>query len=90
MVITVPSAIEQLAHDILAGAVTDTILYTQREWLPAAGDAVEGDPTDLENFDRETDLYRNGHWNDPEGRASESYVPISCERPCAALYGQYR
>lgn len=89
VVITAPSAIEQLAHDILDGTVTcEGTPYPLKHWRSAAADCVEGDPTDLEMYVSETNDWRN--WDEREGRASESYLPISCERPCAALYGQYR
>lgn len=87
IVITAPSEIEQLAHAILDGAVTDNVLYPRSDWEAAARDAADGDPTDLAAFLSETDDWRND-WHQP--RAAESYVPISLERPCAALHGAWR
>lgn len=72
------------------GGEPDTSVFTRKEWLSAAGQAYDGDRTDLDAFHAETDAYHTGEWAEREARASESYVPISSERPCAALYGSYR
>lgn len=85
--IPIPSEIEQLAHDILAGTVKpDETLYPARHWRSAAADCVDGNPVDLEAYLAETDDWHNGLWTDE----TVTYVPRSLELPCSALQGGFR